>query len=256
VTLPRATWGRLAPRHEAGPRARGGPRCVIDAGGRSAPVARASGRITVRTDRLVAIVGTLDGTSPAVAPDDRVLVSATRDGWWSTMLLPDGRRIAALHRDADQQAPPAASPSAWWAALLAVPLVGDAAAREGRAAPVALSTVAAGSQWLQEPSGDLSAVVAAGDAEMAFDPLSSFGILGAISSAEEALPVVAERMGGIERGAAWQTRELAREGRWSRYQARLAAAYAEERRWPDAPFWRRRHAPTPRPTGAGPSPGA
>jgi hypothetical protein len=73
---------------------------------------------------------------------------------------------------------------------------------------------------------------------MAFDPLSSFGILGAISSAEEALSVIAAHM---DRDAAVriasERREIARTHRWERYRTRLAAAYADETRWPASPFW-------------------
>jgi flavin-dependent dehydrogenase len=83
-----------------------------------------------------------------------------------------------------------------------------------------------------------------GDAEMAFDPLSSFGILGAISSAEEALPVIAAHMDGTDAArAAIERREAARDHRWSRYRERLAAAYREETRWPASSFWARRRAP-------------
>jgi hypothetical protein len=91
--------------------------------------------------------------------------------------------------------------------------------------------------------GPGSDVLAAGDADMAFDPLSSLGIMAAMLSAEEVVPVVLARLGG-DRAAhevATRAREAARDARWTRYRSDLAARYGDERRWADAPFWSRRN---------------
>ena len=77
---------------------------------------------------------------------------------------------------------------------------------------------------------------------MAFDPLSSMGILAAVESAAAAVPVVLAHLGG-EAAAVQEASGLRREAddrRWAAYRERLAEAYAEERRWAGSPFWARR----------------
>ena len=168
------------------------------------------------------------------------------------MVLSDGRRIAALHTDADlHTVGPREDGSAWFARLLRTPLVGAAALVGDALPPLRVTVAAADSRRLV--AGDVRAgrgsgpsVIAVGDPEMAFDPLSSLGILGAISSAEEGVGVIRamlEGRGGPDGAAAREavdTRERARDARWSRYRERLAHMYAEEARWPDARFWSRR----------------
>jgi flavin-dependent dehydrogenase len=241
VAMPRAAWPALA----VLPGQAGGPQVVVDASGRAASVARAAGWTLERADRLVAIAGVLDPID-AVHPDDPWLrVAADPDGWWSSMVLPSGRRVAAFHTDARlSAATTAAAPARWWTDLAGVPALDPIAAPGSWRPPAAVHIVAADSRRLRPPrpippaSGPPTRVVPAGDAEMAFDPLSSFGILGAVSSSEEAVPVIAAHMDGDATARiASARREIARTHRWERYRARLAAAYAEETRWPDSPFW-------------------
>jgi hypothetical protein len=77
---------------------------------------------------------------------------------------------------------------------------------------------------------------------MAFDPLSSLGIIAAVESAEEVVPVVLAMLSGDPAALEPAIRHRAelREARWDRYRAELAAHYRAESRWPDAPFWARR----------------
>ena len=120
------------------------------------------------------------------------------------MVLPDGRRIAAFHADHDRLDPALRTdPGTWLARLQAAPVIGPVVRAEDQGAPERLRIVAAGSRRLRAvaPGGTHAKrarwpIVAAGDAEMAFDPLSSFGILGAISSAEEAVVVVSAMLDG------------------------------------------------------------
>ncbi len=257
VDVPRAAWGTIRPGRLGSP-VRGtdaAPRVVVDASGRTATVARATGARIERVDRRVAIVGNLMPDTrgglheTGVSSDRRVLVVAERDGWWSAIRLPDGRSVVVFHTDSDLAAARRrADPSRWWSALARIGPPGLPALADGLRAPDALWTVAADSRRLVPAQGAGDGVIAVGDAEMAFDPLSSFGIIGALSSAEEALPVIAAMMeGGPTAPAASEIRETARARRWTRYRARLAEAYAEETRWSDAPFWVRRTPPPPGP---------
>jgi hypothetical protein len=162
------------------------------------------------------------------------------------MILPGGRRIAAFHTDAGSAAARAcAHADGWGSAMRGVPSLATIVSPDAWAPPATLHILAADSRRrCPPPSGPITRVVPVGDAEMAFDPLSSFGILGAVTSAEEALPVIASLMDGdMVARAAIGRREAAREHRWRRYRERLGSAYRDETRWPDAPFWAARHAP-------------
>jgi flavin-dependent dehydrogenase len=234
-------------------------RVLVDCTGRSATVARAFGARVVRLDRLVAVAGVLRPERADLDADARTFVAATPDGWWYAALLPDGRRVAAFLTDADLLEPRLRQdPRAWHAALLGVPLIGPLVRRSAAPAPPGLHVLAADSRRLVPPDPDAGEaspggssplgpsgrlVIAAGDAAMAFDPLSSRGILSAIESAEAAAGQVVAVLSGDRAAieAANRDRAASDRARWSRYLARLAEAYGDERRWPEAPFWARRH---------------
>ena len=82
--------------------------------------------------------------------------------------------------------------------------------------------------------------VAAGDALMAFDPLSGQGVNAALRSgievAEWLLSGRPEQVKGIP---AWVERVSTR---FNDYQKQRIQTYSHENRWSDLPFWRRRQA--------------
>ena len=71
---------------------------LIDAGGRTAPVARRLGACRLALDRLVCgwLCGMADEAGLGVSH-----VEAVEDGWWYSAPLPGGRRVLAFHTDAD-----------------------------------------------------------------------------------------------------------------------------------------------------------
>ena len=79
-----------------------------------------------------------------------------------------------------------------------------------------------------------------GDAAMTWDPLSGQGVCKALESGMQAARAVDRALDGDRVG-------LTAYGAWTRarfgeYMAGRATYYRAERRWPDSPFWRRRHA--------------
>jgi 2-polyprenyl-6-methoxyphenol hydroxylase-like FAD-dependent oxidoreductase len=98
---------------------------------------------------------------------------------------------------------------------------------------------AAGERWL-----------AVGDAALAFDPLSSQGILNALVTGLQGAVAVDARLRGDRGAIAAYERRLA--GVWSAYELNSASAYALERRWPEAEFWARRARGAGVPGQAGP----
>ncbi|WP_432589801.1 FAD-dependent monooxygenase [Streptomyces sp. HD1123-B1] len=229
----------------------GGPttvRCawVVDATGRPGAVATPLGARHHRHDRLVAVRLTL-APHPG-AGDGTSLVEAVPDGWWYTALQPGGHRIVVHCTDADLSPAALATGQALqrhWAVTTrhlvhraaGHPLAPDAVPRRAPAHSAHLEPVC-GDGW-----------IAAGDAAVAFDPLSSQGVLTALCTGLRAGQAVDARLRG-DRGA---LRDYAARLRWIRavYAHHLDDAYRAERRWPAQPFWRRRHAPDAGLTGPG-----
>jgi flavin-dependent dehydrogenase len=80
--------------------------------------------------------------------------------------------------------------------------------------------------------------IAAGDAALSFDPLSSQGIFNAMYTGMQAGRALDAALAGDDTAVtAYAVRldEISRH-----YRHNLAAAYALETRWPDHDFWRRR----------------
>ncbi|HET7286959.1 MAG TPA: tryptophan 7-halogenase, partial [Pyrinomonadaceae bacterium] len=152
-------------------------RFIIDAGGQSAPVARKLGLRPAAHQSLVCCW--MYGRDEAVGGRGLTYVEAVRDGWFYTASVPDGRRILAFHTDADLPMARAVSKQnrliEWLeeakglASLLAdVGFVPDSESSVTSVRSAALEP-AAGEGWL-----------AAGDAAMSFDPLSSQGLFNAL----------------------------------------------------------------------------
>ncbi|MGW2543826.1 hypothetical protein ACWC5I_23840, partial [Kitasatospora sp. NPDC001574] len=101
--------------------------------------------------------------------------------------------------------------------------------------------------------------VAAGDAALAFDPLSSQGILTALHTGARAGRTVADCLtdpGRTTAALAGYTDFL--DGIATAYTGNHALSYRQEQRWADQPFWQRRHGahPAGHPPHAGPHEGA
>jgi flavin-dependent dehydrogenase len=220
-------------------------RFVVDAGGRTAPLARMLGHRRQAGDRLVCrwCHGVASGDAGTT------VTIAEPEGWWYTAPLPDGRRVLAFHTDADL---PVAKELAGTAKLLArareqpdlasllsavdfqpVGHAGYCAAHSSRIA------VTAGPGWL-----------AVGDAALACDPLSSEGLFNALYSGLIAASALRRASAGDAGALGDYQRTMARVV--DAYRAHLAAWYALEPRWPDHPFWARRRNAAQEPTRRSP----
>lgn len=208
---------------------------VIDAAGRTAPVARRAGARLHVHDRLVC--GWLYGHDATARERGATFVESTRDGWWYTAPLPKDRRVLAFHTDADL---PAARIAADPAALLRSAAVTGALhtllSRAGFVATPTFGFTAAHSATLDPCAG--RGFFAAGDAAVSFDPLSSQGLLNALFTG----------LSAAEAADAWLEGDEAAPARYATsvgdiaavYRSHLAQWYAVEERWRDAPFWSRR----------------
>ncbi|MFC5661658.1 tryptophan 7-halogenase [Kitasatospora misakiensis] len=224
-------------------------RWIVDATGRRAAVATRHGARRLVGDRLV-------GTHLVLGPgggaaDSTTLVEAVPDGWWYSAPLPGGHLLLASFTDADLPA-----------ARVEPELFRDRLARTGPTAARAAAhpfpphpaptRAPAHTARLNRVHGD--GWTAAGDAAAGFDPLSSQGILTALYTGRAAGLAVDAHLAGDpyahDRYAAAVTDVLAA------YRRNHAAYYALERRWPDRPFWHRRHRRQARTTSPGAAVGA
>jgi flavin-dependent dehydrogenase len=220
---------------------------VIDATGRAAVLARRQGAKRINTDRLVGLAGLLAARSDEServgdgadehACDARTLVEACADGWWYSALLPPARLIAVYMTDEDLLPRQSGSLRAFWHARM----------QETTHTRVRLSSfdlqavprvVAANSSRLDCVSG--RGWLAVGDAAMAFDPLSSKGLMHALASGIGAGETLNRGLAG--EASAMSEYDVSANEVFREYSRLRAVYYGRERRWPQSLFWRRRHA--------------
>lgn len=216
-------------------------RAVIDATGRAAALARLHGLRPDRIDRLVSCFAFCQNRDAGAG---ELTIEAVREGWWYTAALPDGRRVIAFMSDADiVRRLGLGQRDRWMRALGATDHI---------------RVVAAGAQPLGSPQfqGAGSQIVwcdaahtliCVGDAASCFDPVSGQGIVKALRSGVYASYAIADR---LERGDCNGLRRYATfvKSEFAGYRKTLRDYYAQERRWPQSLFWRRRGGDsTPRP---------
>lgn len=220
-------------------------RFIVDASGRARVVARLLGVQTGAYDRLVAVVGVFAPRDDAHDHDSRTLVEAVQNGWWYAGLLRDKHLVVAYLSDADRVATARARTVQSWMALLAQTCcIGQRVARHEYQLMDTPRLICADSSRLVEACG--VGWCAVGDAAAAHDPLSSGGLVAALSSGMQAAQAILRAMRN-DVGSERDCNTFSMYGSWmweryARYLAEQAAYYAQEQRWTTATFWHRRHA--------------
>lgn len=208
-------------------------RFVVDATGRLAWFARQQGAKRIVHDALTGVAVFLE-----VNPDQMntySLVETCPSGWWYSALLPASRMVVMCMSDADlvrQQR--IKTPDGW---LMLAQQTLHTRERLRFAKPLARPvTYAAHTQRLDSVTG--AGWLAAGDAALTFDPLSSQGICKALHSGIFASYAILDwfnnKPAGLDKYAALCKQEF------EQYLTTWASFYALEQRWPAAPFWQRR----------------
>jgi flavin-dependent dehydrogenase len=213
---------------------------VVDATGRAASFARRQGARRLAVDRLVGLVVVLTSQAARDGHDSRTIVEAAADGWWYSARLPDARLIAAYMTDADLLPRPRRSWINFWRVRLEQTSRTKGSLQSFEVALRGLTettVVAANSSRLDRSAG--RRWVAVGDAALAFDPLSSGGLLHALTTGVEAGEAL-HRCLTDARSTLRQCDDRTQH-RFGRYARQHALYYGRERRWPDSVFWRRRH---------------
>ena len=208
-------------------------RFVVDATGRRAsPLKRRAGR-RHNHDRLVGIAAF---STKSTNPDLRTLIESTRDGWWYSTPLPDGGQVAVYMTDADTLKPRRGDLAGFLRRQLrAAPHTFERCgglAADARVMPFAAMTYnythVHGDNWLL-----------AGDAAATWDPLSGQGVCKALESGMQAARAIDHALGGDR--SLLESYAQSTHAKFSAYLQSRAKYYGTEQRWPDAPFWHRRH---------------
>jgi flavin-dependent dehydrogenase len=209
---------------------------VIDCGGRRAPAARRLGAQRRNAGERLVCAWALGTERHGNRGAGFSVVEAVEDGWWYTAPVPGRRRLVAFFTDAD---------------LLAKQLLGEGAALVRRAvatcqigplledaafSPRQSGLTAAHHSFLDVCSG--SGWIAAGDASVSFDPISSQGLLHALFSGLSAAEAADRYLTG-EPDAPELYRRVIDDIKHV-YSSRVAVCYATQTRWTAAPFWQRR----------------
>jgi flavin-dependent dehydrogenase len=213
-------------------------RVVVDANGRHSPVARGQGARQIVFDGLVGVAVRVRDAREHPLLDSYTMVEACPDGWWYTAILPDGHLLAIFMTDADLlRRTPWRRPDDMRALAACAPLTAERMACGTAAGEPAIYPAA--SQRLDTCAGD--GWFAVGDAAGTVDPLSSQGVMRALRSGINAARVIQQHASGDRHALLAHDVRLANE--YDAYLDTRFAYYAMEQRWPDSPFWRRRHTP-------------
>ena len=204
---------------------------LVDATGKSACVAMRCGVARRHEDRLIGLVG----FGAAGTADHRTVIEACAQGWWYTSVLPDGRAVTALMTDADLLPTGRSARHQLWRRALS----GTAIARTvmvAPAGPLRLHAAAARTAALLSPTGP--DWIAVGDAARTLDPLSGQGLTVACQSAIDAAEALLQRGSGSGGLAGFSAATVSAHRRDVRTGL---GYYRRENRWPQSPFWARRH---------------
>jgi flavin-dependent dehydrogenase len=212
------------------------PRLIIDAGGQSAPVARKLGlRPTVHQSLVCCWMYGCDQNAGARG---LTYVEAVRDGWFYTAPVPEGRRILAFHTDADLPLARAISkPNGLIEWLEEARGLASLLAGVGFVPDNETNVTSVRSAVLEPPAGE--GWLATGDAAISFDPLASQGLFNALFTGLAAAEAADIYLRG-DRSSCVRYQQTIR-SIFEAYRMKLTAVYAAEKRWPNAPFWRRRN---------------
>jgi len=209
---------------------------LIDATGRAGFVARRFGAKRILHDSQIALMASLVGTSNGRG-ERNTLVEAVEAGWWYSAPMPGGCLATVFFTDPDIACYSDATSPAGWAYLMSHARHTSRRVETGGYrldGPVRF--VAAGSARLDRFVGD--GWLAAGDAALSLDPISSHGMTFALASGRDAANAILalERPGHDALNRYCERLESA----CADYLETRDAIYLAERRWPRAAYWGRR----------------
>jgi flavin-dependent dehydrogenase len=208
---------------------------LVYATGRACLQARWQGARRIFYDRLAGLVCYFSARSAEIEQDCQTLIEATERGWWYSAWLPDCRLVVAYMTDADLIPRGGVRVSEYWQNRLEQ-APHTRSRTIGCRPETNLRSIAANSYRMDRVTGNNW--LAAGDAAMAFDPLSSQGIYHALKSGLLAARTIEGWQIGHQTALEDYSRETQR--RFDKYLSMRTVYYNRERRWSRSAFWQRR----------------
>jgi len=208
-------------------------RALVDAGGRGSRLLRFESGRRAAKDRLICAWTHLPLERE---PAEITYTESAPGGWWYSAPLPGRRRLLAFHTDSDLASAEALIPEILVEKARLSPTLCAEIADSGPPAPGPARICAAHGARLEAPVGE--GWLAVGDAALAFDPLSSQGLFNALYTGLTGGRAMAAWLAGDGSAVAAYASRL--DEIWAAYEHHRRFYYGQERRWPDAPFWRRR----------------
>jgi flavin-dependent dehydrogenase len=208
---------------------------LVYATGRACVAARWLGARRIFYDRLVGLVAYFPARSAGTKYDRQTLVEATENGWWYSARLPDLRLVVAYMTDADLLPKGRIRVREYWRDQLER-APNTRSRTSGLVPEMGLRSVAANSYRMDRVTGNNWLV--AGDAAIAFDPLSSQGIYRALKSGLLAAHATENCLLGDPTALNEYARGTQRS--FDEYLSMRTVIYGRVQRWASSPFWQRR----------------
>lgn len=208
-------------------------RFLLDAGGRTAPMARVLGASRHTTDRLAAVSLSLPGQALQGAATH---VETCAWGWWYVAPGTAGRVNLTLMTDADLVRRAGVHDAAALLALFATSRTAAQFVLQPPAADAVVRVCPAATGRTLAPVGEGWAAV--GDAAWSLDPLSSRGLTAALLGGLHVAQAIDAALSGRAESLVCYSNAL--DQAWAGHLQTQQAFYAMEQRFADAPFWQRR----------------
>lgn len=214
---------------------------LLDCSGRSYRIARGLGLARHYADRLLAFYARFrPDPRAAVDQDSHTLVEAVPQGWFHTALLPSGERLVTCFTDAGTPwAKEATSREGFLALIQDTVHISRKLETHGYATAAKPQPTDARSSRLERFHGE--GWLAAGDAAIAFDPLSSQGILSALYSGLKSGQAVVGYLGGDRQALLRYDVSILK--LYAQFLRDRRHYYGTEQRWPESLFWKARREP-------------
>jgi flavin-dependent dehydrogenase len=209
-------------------------RFLVDATGRKSQVCRQLGLQQTQHDQLVGIGAYLHFHHENPIPQ-QLLLETVEQGWWYSATLPDRRFALTLFTDADLVKTNKWQQQENWIKLLS-------ATRHIN--KLSSGAYAYGKPWVRNAFSQITDTstrtnfLAVGDAAASFDPISSMGIGFAVSSACFAAIAIRQNLEGDAAQLDIYRADIKKQ--YDQYLQLRERYYHKEKRWADAPFWKRR----------------
>jgi flavin-dependent dehydrogenase len=208
----------------------------VDASGRAACLARAFGARRELAWSQVALVTFARTGRPC--DETFTLVEAVPEGFWYSAPIPGGRFAVALFTDAGLHDARRARTIEGMHTLLAnAPRTRDRLDKHAAVLDVDPRFVGADSGRTDPVQGP--GWIAVGDAALTYDPVSAHGLTLALRTGVDAADTLLADAAGDTDALARYGARLARA--FHDYRREALRIYASEQRWPQAPYWHKRH---------------